>query len=78
LKQVSRSDEFLAGPFQFQQFVNIVVGQNLLLSDASCRLSLHTAHGALLRKRTTQQSCLPTLLIKLFLKLRELRQLRLP
>jgi hypothetical protein len=78
LKQVSRSDEFLAGPFQFQRFVDVVVGQDPLLCNASYRLSPRTVRGTLLLKRRMQQSCLPMLLLELFLKLRVLRQLRLP
>ena len=76
--EVCRGDEFLAGPFQVQRVVDVVVGQDPLLGDTPRRPSSRTTSGALLLEHGAQLPCLPTLLLELGLKLLELRQLRLP
>jgi hypothetical protein len=55
---------FLAGPFQVQRVVDVVVGQDPLLGDTPRRPSTCTTCGALLLERGTQKLGLPTLLIE--------------
>ena len=51
--EVCRGDEFLAGPFQVQRVVDVVVGQDPLLGDTPRRSGARTARGAFLLERGT-------------------------